>query len=305
MRQPFHQPAACTGHVGGGACGNKGLDYFQCAAFYPAGAKRGQHLQHAAACRMERAMPFHPCPDTTRLAFDQHLQPQAGGTVVYLCGLNSSRNGTKAVATAEYAQEIGWNSLRFDYFGHGDSTGPFSAATFSRWRADVLAILNHYAPPPIVLVGSSMGAWLMALAARDMPAAVQGMVGIAAAPDFTHTLLLPALSEAQRVSLKEHGHVAIPNPYGEPYVFTQALLEDAGQNLALSQPHPFSGPVRLLHGLSDREVPWQSSLALLNTLASSNARLTLVKGGDHRLSSASDLALLRQALREVVGAVDA
>lgn len=243
-------------------------------------------------------------PDGTLIAY--HAVPGTVPAIVFCGGFRSDMTGTKAMALEAECRARGRAFLRFDYFGHGASGGTIEQGTISRWKDDVLFVLDRLVPGPAVLVGSSLGGWLMTLAAVARPQQVQGLVGVAAAPDFTEDLILPGLSAAQRAELEETGTTRLPSAYDPvPTPVTRALLEDGRRHLVLRASIPFRGPVRLLHGLSDHEVPWSRSQVLLERLESTDGALTLVKGGDHRLSSPPDLARLCQAVEAVCAAIAA
>jgi pimeloyl-ACP methyl ester carboxylesterase len=230
-----------------------------------------------------------------RLAYAH--RPGRGPAILFLPGYRSDMEGGKATALDSWAGEEGRAMLRFDYGGCGASAGDFEAQTLDDWLGDTLAMIDRVAEGPLVLVGSSMGGWLMLLAALARPERVAALVGIAAAPDFTDW----GFTEAQKAALRRDGRLEEPSPYGEPSVTTRAFWE-SGERLKLPAGEiPIEAPVRLLHGLDDADVPWRVSLDLLERLRSPNVRLTLVKGGDHRLSREPDIALLIAAVSEVIG----
>jgi pimeloyl-ACP methyl ester carboxylesterase len=228
-----------------------------------------------------------------RLAFRHRLG--RGPTLVFLPGYRSDMEGAKASALDKWAEANGRAMLRFDYSGCGLSEGEFEAQTLAGWRDDALAMIDRV-EGPVILIGSSMGGWLMLLAALARPGRVDSLVGIAAAPDFTDW----GFDEAQKRILCEQGRLEEPSPYGEgPYVTTRAFWE-SGEALKLLQgPIAIRCPVRLLHGLEDRDVPWQVSLRVIERLESADARATLVKGGDHRLSRPADIALLTDTVERL------
>jgi pimeloyl-ACP methyl ester carboxylesterase len=239
--------------------------------------------------------------DGSRLAY--RALPGESPTVVFLGGFTSDMTGTKATALAEHCRRQGRAFVRFDYFGHGASSGRFEDAALGRWVGDALAVIDRVVRGPVVLVGSSMGGWLMVLAALARPDRVVGLVGVASAPDFTEELIAPRLDGAAREALRTDGVTLIPNPYGpEPTPVTKRFLEEARQHLVLGYPLALRCPVRLLHGLADQEVPWGLSLRLAQAIEGEDVTLTLVKGGDHRLSDAADLSRLTAALQEVLAA---
>ena len=224
--------------------------------------------------------------DGRRLAF-RHRRGD-GPTPVFLPGYMSDMDGGKATALDAWARAEGRAMLRFDYAGCGLSEGAFDEQILSGWRDDALAMIDSI-EGPVLLVGSSMGGWLMLLAALARPERVAGLVGIAAAPDFTAW----GFDEAQKRALREEGRLEEPSPYGEaPYVTTRAFWESGESLKLLGDGIDIRCPVRLLHGLDDEDVPWKISLRLTGRLASGDVRTLLVKGGDHRLSRPSDVALL-------------
>lgn len=227
-----------------------------------------------------------------------------GPTVVFLPGYGSDMTGDKATALAAFCAELGHAMLRFDYSGHGASGGRFEDGTIGGWTEDAIAAIDRLTDGKLILVGSSMGGWialLCALARRDRIAA---LVGIAAAPDFTETLLWPALSFEQRARLMQHGVIHVPSRYGDPTPITRALVEDGRNHLLLSAPIALDCPVRLLHGQADPDVPWEMALRIAAQVTSTDVQVTLVKGGDHRLSRPQDLALLRRTVGALLRAED-
>jgi pimeloyl-ACP methyl ester carboxylesterase len=210
--------------------------------------------------------------------------------------------GTKALFLEDYCRRRGRAFVRFDYFGHGRSSGDIALGTIGRWREDAIAIIDSLTAGPQILVGSSMGGWIMLLAALARPARIAALVGIAGAPDFTEELLWPRLTPAQREEIIERGRVVLPSAYDPAgYLYTAALVEEGRRHLLLCAPIPLDMPARLLHGLGDESVPWQLSLRLAERLASRDVAVTLVKDGDHRLSSEPDLARLAQTLDALIG----
>jgi pimeloyl-ACP methyl ester carboxylesterase len=217
----------------------------------------------------------------------------------------SDMSGTKAAFLAETCAAAGRGFVRFDYSGCGLSGGVFTEGTIGRWREDALAVLDRALPPgPVVLVGSSMGGWLALSCALARPERVAGIVGIAAAPDFTRDLLA-SLSPDERARLMAEGRIEQPSAYGAPYVFTRALLEEGERHALLGGgPIPITCPVRLLHGLDDADVPWRLALAIADQLTSADVEVTLVKAGDHRLSKPRELALLAATLERLLAALE-
>lgn len=224
-----------------------------------------------------------------------------GPGIVFLGGFNSDMTGSKAEDLAAFCAATGRAFLRFDYSGHGASGGRFEDGTIGRWAADAASVLDALTTGPQVLVGSSMGGWIaLLLAARLRPARVAGLVGIAAAPDFTRRMAEGLAPEA-RAAIARDGVWLRPSQYGEPYPITRALIEEGANHLLLDAAIPVTVPVRLLHGQEDPDVPWTLSLTIAERIAGPDVQVTLVKDGDHRLSRPADLALLRRTLGALLG----
>jgi pimeloyl-ACP methyl ester carboxylesterase len=222
-------------------------------------------------------------------------------TVVFLPGFGSDMSGEKATSLATFCSNVGQAMLRFDYSGHGESDGRFEEGTIGQWTEDALAIIDALSAGPLVLVGSSMGGWIALLAALARPERVAGIVGIAAAPDFTEILMWQSMTFQERDRLMADGVLFAPNRYGPPTPITRALIEDGRTHLLLDRPIPLTCPVRLLHGQNDQDVPWELSLRLADRLESTDVQVILVKDGEHRLSRPADLALLHRTLAPLLG----
>jgi pimeloyl-ACP methyl ester carboxylesterase len=213
--------------------------------------------------------------------------------VVFLTGFKSDMTGDKALTLEAFCRSRGQTFVRFDYFGHGASSGAFEYGTIGRWVDDAVAVLDELTAGPQLLVGSSMGGWIMLLAAIKRPERVAGLVGTAAAPDFTEDLISKSLSPAQQAALARHGYIETDNPYDDkPYRITKALLDEAHNHLLLRAEIPLDCPVRLIHGTADADVPWQTSERIAAMLRSRDVEVLFVKNGDHRLSEPRDLARL-------------
>jgi|SRR5579872_2751664 len=254
---------------------------------------------------MPSAAPDGPAPQ--RLARDggeavaYRRRPGRSPGVVFLGGFMSDMTGTKAEALDRFCAERGQAFLRFDYFGHGASSGAFNDATVGRWKDDALAVLDQLTEGPQVLVGSSIGGWIMLLTALARPHRVKALVGIAAAPDATEDLMWAELSDEQRAAMMREGFLRLPSDYSpDGYVYTRALIEEGRRHLVTRAPIPLACPVRLLHGMRDPDVPWRTSLALAEKLESRDVLVTLVKDGDHRLSTDENLALLMRMLEPLL-----
>ena len=240
---------------------------------------------------------FHALPDGLRLAF-RHV-PRAGPTIVFLPGYMSDMAGGKATAVFDWAVRQGRACLLLDYSGCGESDGSFADGTLSRWRDEVLDLIAAQTAGPVVLVGSSMGGWLMLLVGLALGDRLAGLVGIAAAPDFTDW----GYDTDQQAQLASGQTVLEDNPYGPEPTPTHALFWADGQaQRLLGQPIALTCPVRLLHGQRDPDVPWELALTLAEQLHSDDVQVTLIKDGDHRLSRDADIALLLRTLESLFGA---
>jgi pimeloyl-ACP methyl ester carboxylesterase len=224
-----------------------------------------------------------------------------GPTIVFLPGFNSDMAGIKATSLDAWCAARGRALLRLDYSGHGASGGAFADGTITRWRDDALCVIDRHSEGPLLLVGSSMGGWLGLLVALARPGRIAGLVGIAAAPDFTERLMWQSLAPAEQRALQATGQRLEPSQYGEPYVITYALIEDGRRHLLLDEPIPLACPVRLLHGQRDADVPWEHCLLLARQLAGEDVAVTLLKDGNHRLSRPSDIALLCRTVGALLG----
>jgi pimeloyl-ACP methyl ester carboxylesterase len=225
----------------------------------------------------------------------------AGPTVVWLGGFNSDMTGTKAQALADWADACGQAYVRFDYFGHGVSSGDFADGTITRWREDALAVIDRLTEGPLVLVGSSMGGWIACLAALARPERIAGLVLIAPAPDFTERLMKPELPAEAHRDLADKGVWIRPSDYGDAYPITRALLEDGARWSILGQPIGIHCPVRILQGGADPDVPWRHALELSQALETQDLVFSLIKDGDHRLSRPQDIQRLIAAVGELCG----
>jgi pimeloyl-ACP methyl ester carboxylesterase len=242
-----------------------------------------------------------PRPDGQRLAW-RRIDGQ-GPTVVWLGGFRSDMSGTKAQALADWAAREKRGYLRFDYSGHGESSGDFAEGTIGRWRDDALAVIDRLAQGPLVLVGSSMGGWIACLVALARPDRVAGMVLIAPAADFTEALMWPSFSPEVRQAIERDGQWLQPSDHGEPYPITRDLIEDGRRWSILPGPVAITAPVRILQGGEDPDVPWAHALKLAHALESRDVAFTLIKDGDHRLSRPQDLQRLSAAVDELATAV--
>lgn len=220
--------------------------------------------------------------------------------IVFLGGFASDMTGTKAMALDAYCAATGRAFVRFDYRGHGKSSGRFTDGTIGAWRDDVLTIIDRLTVGPQILVGSSMGGWLMLLAALARPDRIHALIGLAPAPDFTEELMWQTMDTAMQQQLMTQGRIEEPSAYSEePYVITRDLIEEGRAHLLLSGAIHIDRPVRLIHGQSDEDVPFSVSLRLANRLVTPDVTVSLVKDGDHRLSRPQDIERLMLAIEEV------
>lgn len=251
---------------------------------------------------VDAAPSYISLPQGDRIAYHK-LEGRSPG-VVFLGGFRSDMTGSKATHLQEFCKKSGIGFLRFDYQGHGQSEGDFIEGTIGRWVGNAVAIIDKLTQEKQILVGSSMGGWIMLLAALARPERVTGLVGIAPAPDFTEDLIRPAMTAEQVRELQENGVFYAPSDYGEPYPITRNLLDEAREHLLLrGEVLPITCPVRLLHGMKDDAVPWVLSARLAGKLASGDVQVTYVKEGDHRLSDEGSLLLLTETLENMVTAV--
>lgn len=237
--------------------------------------------------------------DGATIAF--HRTPGAGPGIVFLTGYMSDMTGGKALRLEHFCRARGLAYLRFDYYGHGASSGAFTDGTIGRWADDAVFALDHLTEGPQVLVGSSLGGWIMTLAAMRRPERVAAMLGIAVAPDFTEDLILPALTKDQKAILERDGVLPVASPYDpEPSPVTRLILEEGRNHLVLRDTIPLDCPVRLIHGMQDPDVPWQTSLRLAEQLRSTDVEITLVRDGAHRMSEPDDLERLCETLEALL-----
>lgn len=245
---------------------------------------------------MDAATLSHAMPDGRRIAF--RLLEGRGPALVFLPGYMSDMRGSKVSALFAWAEREGRACLLLDYSGCGESEGDFSDGTLTRWREEVVALAEARTEGPLLLIGSSMGGWLMLLVAERLAGRVAGLMGIAAAPDFTDW----GRTAEQKSRLEAGETVYEENPYGsEPTPMHPAFFADAQAQRRLESTIAIDCPVRLIHGQRDHDVPPEISLRLAAALRSGDIQVTLVKDGDHRLSRPQDIALLLRSVAELPG----
>lgn len=230
--------------------------------------------------------------------------------LMWLGGYRSDMTGSKAIEMDALAEKLGVAAIRFDYSGHGQSKGEFRDGTISRWLEEAAAVLTHVGAKRVILIGSSMGAWITLRLVQELRrvggaevagSEVAGIVLIAPAPDFTVELIEPNLTDAERTSLAERGHFEEPSEYSsEPNIFTRALIEDGRNNRVLDGIIETGCPVHILQGMKDPDVPHTHSLRLMEHLPADDVVLTLIRDGDHRLSRPQDLERMTAAIASFV-----
>lgn len=233
--------------------------------------------------------------DTPRPLPAHHHTPGRAPTILFLPGYASDMGGTKALAIEAWAREEGRAFVRFDYGGCGETPGDFAAQRLTDWRDDALAMIDRVSGP-VVLVGSSMGGWLMLLAALARPARIAALVGVAAAPDFTDW----GFSTDEKLAILREGQIARANAYGpEPTRYSRGFWSSGEASRLMAGRIAIDAPVRLIHGMADRDVPYMVSVRLAELLGSADVQTILVKDGDHRLSRDADIARLIALIDEV------
>ncbi len=233
-----------------------------------------------------------------RIAY--HLTNGHGPCIVFLGGLKSDMEGTKAVHLERWARDRGQAFLRFDYSGHGQSSGTFETGCIGDWAEDTRAAVSALTTGPLIVVGSSMGGWQALLLARAMADRIAGMVTIAAAPDFTEDGYWATFSDDQKAALARDGQIELPSDYMEPYIITKRLIEDGREHLVLRAPLSLPFPVRALQGTADTAVSTEVALRLLEHATCPDMRLTLLKDADHRFSDGPCLAMIETAVLDVM-----
>ena len=252
------------------------------------------------------AVSFLSCPDGTKRAYLRHQGRGDVPGLVFLAGHGSDMFGTKAEVLHQLAADADIPFLRFDYFGHGLSDGAFLDGTISKWVDDCVLMLDELTTGPQLLVGSSLGEWLMIRAAQERPERVAGLVGIAAAPDFTETLIWDALTAAQKQQMKTTGQIALPNAYApEDVIYPYHLVTDGRKNLVLDKAVDLHLPVRLLQGMADHEVPWQTAIKIAEQWCSDDVQVILDKAAGHRFSEDSQIEQICSVVRNLHNIISA
>src|SRR5579871_387512 len=250
---------------------------------------------------MDRKPPkFLTLPDR-RLAYQLQLGKPGSPGIVFFNGYASNMRGIKAEFLDERCSKAGVSFLRFDYRGHGQSSGDFTDGTIGDWFDDACIIFDRLAAGTQIVIGSSMGGWIALMLALKKPEHVRALIGIAAAPDFTEEFFLPDLTPEKHAQLEHDGVVYLRvSPPDKPLPITKNFVEEARKHLLLRSPFFVTCPVRLLHGMQDEEIPWRHALRISESVSHGDVRITLVKDGGHRLSRPQDLELLWRAVGEFI-----
>lgn len=242
---------------------------------------------------------FFETPHGTTIAYHYHAGNKP--TVIFFGGLMSDMEGTKSQALEKHCLQNGYGFLRFDYSGHGASSGTFSEGSIGLWAKDAMALIEAKVDGPIIIIGSSMGGWTGLLTALKFKDRLKAFVGIAPAPDFTERLMWQSFSAEQKKKIKANGQIELPSDYSdEPYIISYGLIEDGRNHLLLDQPILLDVPIRLIHGEKDMDVPANISHLLASQLSSDDVELTLVKDGGHSLSEPRDLKRLMNILDQLI-----
>ena len=220
-----------------------------------------------------------------------------GPGIIFIHGLNSDMNGAKALTVERYARKNKLNFICFDCRGHGKSEGKFEDFTISDWRKDLLDIIDNIAKGPQILIGSSMGGWLMMLAAKARPQRIKGMIGLAAAPDFGKDLY-NSLNKKNKREITSKG-ITKYSSYGFSYYLTKKFFIEAEKNRVLQKPFRFIKPLILIHGLKDKVVNEDVPRKILKKVTGKNVNIIYLKESDHRLSSESDLKIIKQSIEYI------
>ena len=229
-----------------------------------------------------------------------HQTKGKGAGIVFLGGFSSDMEGSKAIYLENWAKENGRPFIRFDYSGHGQSSEKFIDGSIGDWAEDAFEIISHLTSEPQILVGSSMGGWIAFLMAKRIPNHILGIIGIAAAPDFTEDIIWNKMDDMMRATLTRSKVVYIQNDYGEPYPITKKLIDDGRNNLVMRDLLEIPFPVRLFHGSADQDVKIDVSLDLIDHINGSDVELTVVKNADHRFSSEKCLELICNSISSII-----
>ena len=221
--------------------------------------------------------------------------------LIFLGGFKSDMNGTKALAINAYAERNNYDLIRFDYFGHGNSSGEFTDCSIDIWLKNTLRVIDELTDKPQILIGSSMGGWLMLLAAMVRPHRVAGLVGLAAAPDFTEELIWDYMTSTQKEKILKDKIIDFSNEFCEDsYPISHKLIEESRQHLLLSKKLALEMPIHLIHGMEDKDVPYKVAIRIAEAVSSNNVKIHLLKGAGHRLSEPNELEFIYQIITSAI-----
>ena len=224
--------------------------------------------------------------------------------IIFLGGFKSDMNGTKASAIAAYAKKNDHDLIRFDYSGHGTSSGDFIDGSIDSWLKDTIHVIDQLTDKPQILIGSSMGGWIMLLAALARPKRIASLIGLAAAPDFTQELIWDYLSKEQKAILTDTGQVLFSNEFCEDaYPISQELIEKSQPHLLLDKEIPIDIPIHLIHGMEDKDVPFSTAIRIAEKATSKNVKISLLKNAGHGLSQPEELELIYKAIEEAIESI--
>ena len=240
-------------------------------------------------------MPFYKNKQNHKIAY-KSLKGKGLG-IIFIHGLNLDMNGNKALTVEKYARKNKLNFIRFDCRGHGKSEGKFEEFTMSDWRKDLLDIIDNLARGPQILIGSSIGGWLMMLAAKARPQRIKGMIGLAAAPDFGKDLY-NALNKKNKKEINKKGITKYMS-YGFPFYLTKKFFIEAEKNRVLKKQFRYTKPLVLIHGLKDDVVKEDIPRQILKKVTGKNVNIIYLKESDHRLSSDNDLKIITQSIEYI------
>ena len=238
-------------------------------------------------------------PDLAYVSLESTDKGENLPTLMFLGGFRSDMEGTKALFLEEKCRARGQAFIRFDYRGHGVSEGKFEEACISDWTQDAKDILEHCTKGPVMLVGSSMGGWISLLLALQRPDRIHSFIGLAAAPDFTK-IMEAMMSDEQKNALENKGYFDLPNDYDTPYIITKKLIEDGRQNCLLDKNLKINIPIRLIQGMKDTDVEWQTAHRIKNSILNDDAEVILLENADHRLSTPEDLEILDKTVQSLL-----
>ena len=223
-----------------------------------------------------------------------------GPTVIFLGGFKSDMEGSKAIFLEKWAKKRNRSFLRFDYSGHGQSSGDFLNLGIGDWCNDAKKIIGLTKNNGIILVGSSMGGWIALLLSRELGSRLKGLITIAAAPDFTEESMWKNFTEDQKKEVLNEGVLYLPSDYGEPYPITRYLIENGRQNLVLREPLGLTCPVRLIQGTEDTAVTRETALKLFDHIDADDLSLFFKRGADHSFSDQDCLEILEKNLEDIL-----